>query len=118
MQKEGAKREGHKFNEDNLLRIRRNSRLNQSIFLSKLVLKKHGSVQIEGMGECISLVSKISQILNKNGFVEVVSIKSENVERENSKAINPKLIIELKKSKEFDKMTADIELKNKEEEKK
>lgn len=108
MEKEGAKTEGHRFNEDNLLRIRRNSRLNQSIFLSKLVLKKHGDVQIEGMGECISLVSKVAQILKKNGFATIDSIRSENVERENSRGINPKLMINLKKSKDFDKLTADI----------
>ena len=39
-----------KFNETNLYRVRRNSRLNEGLFLSKLVVKKHGSVKIEGMG--------------------------------------------------------------------
>jgi hypothetical protein len=42
-------------------------------------MKKHGSVQIEGMGECISLVAKLSQILSKNNFASVKSINSENV---------------------------------------
>ena len=61
-------------------------------------MKKHGSVQIEGMGECVSLVSKFAQILAKNGFAAIETIRSENVERDNRKSINPKLIIALKKS--------------------
>ena len=79
--------------------------MNQGLFLAKLVLKKHGSVQIEGMGECISLVSKFSQILNKNGLANIENIRSENVERENVKSVNPKMIVTLKKSAEFDKLT-------------
>ena len=74
-----------KFNETNVYRIRRNSRLNQGIFLSKLILKKHGKVQIEGMGECISLVFKTSQILSKNGLANISKIKEENIEREGRK---------------------------------
>ena len=58
--------ENPKFNETNIYRVRRESRLNQGLFLCKIILKKHGSVQIEGMGECISLVAKLAQILTKN----------------------------------------------------
>ena len=54
------------------------------------------------MGECISLVTKISQILSKNGFAIIVNLKSENIERENSRSINPKLSIKLNQSKNFD----------------
>lgn len=75
-------------------------------------MKKHGTVQIEGMGECISLVTKMSKILNKDGFTKLVSIKSENVVREGSRSINPKLIVRLEKSDQFDKLTTDIVLKS------
>jgi hypothetical protein len=64
------------------------------------------------MGVCISLVSKFSQILSKNGFATIKSIKSEHVDRENSRGINPKLIIKLEKSAQFDKLTENISLKN------
>ena len=64
-----------KFNSTNVYRIGKNSRLNQGIFLSKLILKKHGKVQIEGMGQCISLVFKTSQILSKNGLANISQIK-------------------------------------------
>lgn len=97
MNKETPK-EGSKFNETDVYRVRRDSRLNQGLFLSKLILKKHGTVQIEGMGESISLVSKISQILSKNGFATITGINSANVEREHSRSINPKLTIKLAKT--------------------
>jgi hypothetical protein len=97
--------QGPKFNETNVFRVRRESRLNQGLFLCKLIMKKHGSVQIEGMGECVSLVSKFAQILAKNGFATIETIRSENVERDNRKSINPKLIIALKKTAGFDKLT-------------
>jgi hypothetical protein len=103
--------QGPKFNETNVFRVRRESRHNQGLFLCKLITKKHGSVQIEGMGECVSLVSKFAQILAKNGFATIESIRSENVERDNRKSINPKLIIALKKTAEFDKLTEGITLK-------
>ncbi len=63
------------------------------------------------MGECISLVAKLSQILNKNGFATTQKIVSENVQREQSRSINPKLTIKLSKSANFDKLTEDIELR-------
>lgn len=84
---------GPKFNETNVYRVRRNSKLNEGLFLSKLVLKKHGSVQIEGMGECISLVFKFGQILSKNGLANIKTIREENVEREGRREINPKITI-------------------------
>ena len=104
-------RENPKFNETNIFRVRRDSRLNQGLFLCKLILKKHGSVQIEGMGECISLVTKISQLLSKDGLAQVSNIRSEDVHRENSRAINPKLSIKLAKSAQFDDLTKDLVLR-------
>lgn len=75
-------------------------------------MKKHGSVQIEGMGETISLVAKYGQLLAKNGFGVVQSLSTENVELDNKKQVNPKLIITVNKSADFDKLTEDIQLKN------
>lgn len=106
-----ATKEGPKFNETDVYRIRKASKMNEGLFLCKLILKKHGTVQIEGMGECISLVSKISQILQKNGFATLVKLGSENVDRENSRSINPKLTVKLAKSAKFDSMTEDIVLR-------
>ena len=101
-----------KVNDTNVYRVRKNSRLNQGLFLCKLIMKKHGSVQIEGMGETISLVAKYGQLLAKNGFAIVQTISSENVELENKRQVNPKLVITLKKSADFDKLTEDIQLKS------
>ena len=63
------------------------------------------------MGECISLVAKISQILTKNGLATTNKVLSENVQREGSKGINPKLSVKMTKSANFDKLTEDIVLK-------
>lgn len=63
------------------------------------------------MGESISLVAKLAQILQKNRLANTTAITSGNVERENSRSINPKLTITLAKSGEFDNLTKDIELK-------
>ena len=106
-----ATKEGPKFNETDVYRIRKASKMNEGLFLCKLILKKHGTVQIEGMGECISLVSKISQILQKNGFASLQKIGSENVDRDSSRSINPKLTVKLAKSAKFDSMTEDIVLR-------
>jgi len=40
------KKENPKFNETDVYRVRRESRLNQGLFLCKIILKKHGTVQI------------------------------------------------------------------------
>lgn len=99
------RKEGPKFNETDIFRIRRDSKLNQGLFLCKIILKKHGTVQIQGMGECISLVAKISQILSKNGLASTVKITSGNVQREDNRSINPRLTIKMEKSANFDKLT-------------
>lgn len=104
-------REGTKFNETNVYRVRRNSRLNEGIFLSKLVLKKHRDLQIEGMGECISLVCKLGQILSKNGLATISRIQEENVEREGHKEIHPKITLCMKATTNFDKLTEGLVLK-------
>lgn len=49
------------------------------MFLSKLVLKKHGTVQLEAMGECISLAFKFAQILAKNNYATIQTIREENI---------------------------------------
>lgn len=103
--------ESQKFNETNVYRVRRSSRLNEGLFLSKLVLKKHTTVQIEGMGECISLAFKFAQILSKNGLATIQAIKEENVEREGRREINPKISILLKKTADFDKLTEGLTLR-------
>jgi cystathionine beta-lyase family protein involved in aluminum resistance len=104
-------KEGSKFNETDVFRVRRNSRLNTGIYMCKLILKKHGTIQIEGMGESISLVCKLSQILSKNGLGVMKSITVNNIENDNSRSINPKMTIKLVKSADFDKLTENIVLK-------
>jgi len=90
----------------NVYRVRRDTRLAQGLFLCKIIIKKHGSVQIEGMGESISLVAKLSQILAKDGFTITKNLEALNIGE--GKTINPKLVINLTKSAQFDELTKDI----------
>jgi len=90
----------------NVYRVRRDTRLAQGLFLCKIIMKKHGSVQIEGMGESISLVAKLSQILSKDGFAVVQKLESLDIGE--GKSINPKMVINLTKSAQFDDLTKDI----------
>jgi hypothetical protein len=90
----------------NVYRVRKVTRLAQGLFICKIIMKKHGTVQVEGMGESISLVAKLSQILAKDGLAVVQSVQSLNVGEERS--INPKLAIKLGKSAKFDELTAHI----------
>lgn len=93
----------------NVYRVRRDTRLPQALFLSKIIIKKHGSVQIEGVGESISLVAKLSQILSKDGFVTVEGLATENIGE--GKSINPKLVARLSKTNRFDELTKSIVLR-------
>ena len=102
---------GPKLNETNVFRVRRNSQLTKGLFFSKLIVKKHGSVKIEGMGECISLAFKLAQILTKNGLTNIQKIEEENVDREGKREIHPKIAITLTKTQNFDKLTENIVLR-------
>lgn len=93
----------------NVYRVRRDTRLPQALFLSKIIMKKHGSVQIEGVGESISLVAKLAQILSKDGLGKVDNFATENIGE--GKSINPKLIAKLSKSAKFDELTQNIVLR-------
>lgn len=90
----------------NVYRVRKDTRLAQGLFLCKIIIKKHGSVQVEGMGESISLVAKLAQILTKDGFTITKKLEAQDIGE--GKSINPKLVIRLEKSAKFDELTKDI----------
>lgn len=96
--------------ETNVYRVRKDTRLAQGLFLCKVILKKQGSLQIEGMGEPISLVAKFAQILTKDGYTVIKSVSAHNAGE--GRSINPKLVISLSKAPQFDKLTEHIVLKD------
>lgn len=92
--------------EADVYRVRRETRLTEGLFLAKIIMKKHGRVQVEGMGESITLVAKISQILSKD---EVAVIdKTQSLTVGEGRSINPKLVISLGKGKKFEELTQNI----------
>ena len=87
-------------------RVRRNSRLTEGLFLSKIIMKKHGRCQLEGMGESISLVAKIAQILSKDQVAVIEKTTALNVSE--NKSVSPKLVVSLGKGKLFEELTQNI----------
>lgn len=92
--------------EPDVYRVRRNSRLTEALFLTKIIMKKHGRCQLEGMGESISLVAKIAQILTKDQVAVLEKTSALNVSE--SKSVSPKLVISLGKGKLFEQLTENI----------
>jgi hypothetical protein len=82
------------------------------MFLSKIILKKHGSIQIESVGIATAEASKLAQMLTKHGYVNLKSIRTEQFNPDaNGHRFQVKLYIVLEKSSQFDKLTEDIELR-------
>lgn len=90
----------------NIYRVRRDSKVAQGIFLCKIIMKKHGSVQIEGVGESISIVAKLAQILSKDGLAQVELLTADNIGE--NQTIKPKLIAKLKTGARFEELTQNI----------
>lgn len=90
----------------NIYRVRRDSKIAQGIFLCKIIMKKHGSVQIEGVGESISIVAKLAQILSKDGLAVVELLTADNIGE--GQTIKPKLIAKLKTGARFEELTQNI----------
>ena len=43
-------KENKSSKESQIYRVRKDTRLNQALFMCKVILKRHGYVQVEGMG--------------------------------------------------------------------
>jgi len=82
------------------------------MFLAKIIMKKHGSIQIESVGVATSEASKIAQMLTKHGYATLKSIRTEQFNPESDeRRFQVKMYIVLEKSEAFDKLTEDIELR-------
>lgn len=75
-------------------------------------MKKHGNVQIEAIGIASSEASKVAQTLVKHGYATIKSIRTEQFVGDKERArFQIKIIINLEKTAEFDKMTETIKLR-------
>jgi hypothetical protein len=85
----------------------------QAIFYSKIIIKKHGSVQIEAIGAATSEASKVAQTLVKHGYAKIQSLRTEQFvgDRGDKDRFQIKIVIHLTKSADFDKMTETLVIK-------
>jgi hypothetical protein len=99
--------------DSNVYRLSNRVLFRQAIFFSKIIIKKHGSVQIEAIGAATSEASKVAQTLVKHGYAITQSIKTEQFvgERGEKDRFQIKIVINLTKSANFDKMTETLVLK-------
>ena len=90
----------------NVYRLSLKNLFKQSVFISKIIMKKHGSVQLESVGAATSEASRIAQTLVKHGYAKIKSINTEQFNTNNDKArFQIKLTIVLEKGADFDKLT-------------
>lgn len=107
-----APSETRKVQDSNIYRLASNVQPRKAMFLAKIILKKHGSIQIESVGVATSEASKIAQMLLKHGYANLKSIRTEQFNPESDpRRFQVKLFIVLEKSTQFDKLTEDIELR-------
>jgi hypothetical protein len=99
--------------DSNIYRLANRVPLRKAMFLSKIILKKHGSLQLESVGIATSEASKLAQMLTKHGYAKLKSIRTEQFHSESGRerGFQVKLFIVLEKGADFDKLTEDIELR-------
>lgn len=116
MTTEPAKEERKRLDETNVYRLSTRSATGRSLFLSKLIMKKHGSIELDSVGVSTTEACKVAQILVKQGYAKIKSIHTEEFKsgREDRRdgRFQVKLVIVLEKSAGFDKLTEDLSIKN------
>lgn len=75
--KEPLKQVRDKNAETNIYRLSLKNPFRQSVFVSKIIMKKQGSVQIESVGAATSEASRVAQTLVKHGYAKIKSISTE-----------------------------------------
>ena len=118
--KEEKKKFAHKFDEprrNNVIIVRENTRFKTLVILAKNLLRdQFDSIELHGVDDQSYLtVSLVAQCLQKYKYVEMTRLKTKTVQANYSKendskvVLQPRLVIHLKKSKEFDSIFDDFE---------
>lgn len=101
--------------DSNVYRLSFRNRTGQSVFLSKVILKKHGTIQIESVGAATSESAKVVQILVKHGYANIKNIRTEQFHPDSTerreRGFQIKMIVLLEKSANFDKLTENLDRK-------
>lgn len=115
MSTEPIKEQRKRVDETNVYRVSARSQTGRSLFLSKIIMKKHGSIELDAVGATSAEATKVAQILVKQGYAKIRSIKTEQFnggrEERRDQRFQVKLVIVLDKSADFDKLTEDLNIK-------
>merc|ERR1711881_38573 len=77
------------------------------IFLSKIILKKFGEIELKALGQAADICVRVAENLERYKYAKIQRIFSESIDLEDTdrKRKGARFIVKLEKSEEFDKLT-------------
>jgi len=77
------------------------------IFLSKIILKKFGEIELKALGQAADICVRVAENLERYKYAKIQRIFSESIELEDTdrKRKGARFVVKLEKSAEFDKLT-------------
>merc|ERR1712196_685271 len=80
------------------------------IFLSKIILKKFGEIELKALGQAADICVRVAENLERYKYGNIKRIYSETIDLEDSdrKRKGARFIVELEKSAEFDSLTTNF----------
>merc|ERR1712080_429773 len=76
------------------------------IFLSKIILKKFGNIELKALGQAADICVRVAENLERYTYAKITQIYSETIDLEDTdRRKGARFVVKLKKSDEFDKLT-------------
>merc|ERR1711874_628837 len=77
------------------------------IFLSKIILKKFGEIELKALGQAADICVRVAENLERYKYAKIQRIFSESIDLEDTdrKRKGARFVVKLQKSEEFDKLT-------------
>jgi hypothetical protein len=93
--------------ETNELNISRSRKPNFYIFLSKIIMKKFGNIELRALGQAADVCVTVADTLQRHNYANITKIYSQTIELEDDdrKRKGARLVVRLEKSDQFDKLT-------------
>merc|ERR1712139_76036 len=81
------------------------------IFLSKIILKKFGNVELSALGRAADISVRVAENLQRYNYGKIVRVYSEtvNLDDKDKKRKGARFYVKLTKSEQFDKLTENIQ---------
>merc|ERR1711939_971156 len=77
------------------------------IFLSKIILKKFGTIELKALGQAADICVRVAENLERYNYAKILKIYSETIDLEDTdrKRKGARFVVKLEKSGDFDKLT-------------